>query len=98
MGILARVLSVLAIVGLGLALFLLEDSARSAGWTEARRIEADLQTLQQVNLGLEEEVERIEAEVKTLENRRTGIQLLEKAARENFGYIKNGEVLVVLPD
>jgi cell division protein FtsB len=62
---------------------------------EARRLEGELTELQGVNRTLQARNAELTRTLESLHSRNT---LLEKVARDDLGYIKEGEIVVILPD
>jgi len=85
---------VLALV-IGMAAFIGVADINEREMTETHRLQGELETLKQVNRGLAAKNRRLE---RNLEALKTNPLVLEQAAREDFGYIRDGEIVVVLPE
>lgn len=63
-------------------------------WSEEARVEATLESLLATNRAMQAENKRLQRLAEALER---DSAVLEQAAREELGYIRDGEVVVVVP-
>jgi len=90
-----RILNVVLLVVV-IALIATVMLGRSSGDSDGEvvRLQAELETLRGVNETLASQNRELE---QTREMLQTSNDLLEQAAREDLGFIKDGEIVVVLP-
>jgi len=89
------ILICLATVVASVSGFLVFADSAGTEWTEDRMLRSELETLLQVNLGLVSQNRRLSRDLRALKNNPV---VIEKAAREDFGYIKEGEIVVILDE
>ncbi len=82
-----------AVAGL-LALLLVTD-LHTVGWDHAAGLEAELDTLQQENALLRARNVALERVAAVPDD---DLVWMEKVIREDLGYVRDGEIIVVLPD
>ena len=82
----------LAILVIGVALLLGHPDTR--GWSETSRIQSELEALCATNRALRTENQRLSVQVEALKDNPA---FLEQVAREDLGYIRDGEVVVIVP-
>ena len=75
------------------AMVIVGDAARSSR-SDTGRFEERLETLQNVNAEVRTRTRLLD---RTLRSLRTKPALLEQEAREDLGFIRDGEVVVILP-
>ena len=78
----------------GLVLTLVAGDMARGTWPENVRLQNELDTLQKVNAAIRAQNAGLERSLKSL---KSNPALLEQAAREDLGFIRDGEVVVVLP-
>lgn len=79
----------------GLVALLLVADLHAVGWDRTAGLEAELDTLQQENALLRANNARLERVVAVPKDDRLW---MEKVIREDLGYVRDGEVIVVLPN
>ncbi len=62
-------------------------------WSETARLEGQLESLRAANRAMQAENQRLERLVKALKD---DPEVLEKVARDDLGYIRDGEVVVIV--
>lgn len=83
---------VLLVVAVSVGLVLWDQPARDA--SEEARLEAELESLRSVNRAMSAENQRLKRLAEALQNNPA---VIEQVAREDFGYIRDGEVVVIVP-
>lgn len=79
----------------GLLALLLVTDLHAGGWDRSAALEAELDTLQQVNAELRARNQALERVTGVPQDDRVW---MEKVIREDLGYVRDGEVIVVLPE
>lgn len=79
----------------GLVALLLVADLHAGGWDRTAALEAELDTLQQENALLRANNARLERVVAVPKDDHLW---MEKVIREDLGYVRDGEVIVVLPN
>lgn len=86
---------VVGLIAAGLIALLLVSDLHPAGWDRAAGLEAELDTLQQENALLRARNVELSRVVSVPQDDQVW---MEKIIREDLGYVREGEVIVVLPN
>lgn len=84
----------LVLVVLGASLGLAFWSSPTGDWSEDARVEAELESLRAGNRAMRAENQRLGRLVEALKD---DPAVIEQVAREDLGYIRDGEVVVIVP-
>lgn len=82
------------VLGVGLLGAMVAGDVGRAGGFETARLENELDTMEKVNAGIRARNRDLDGSLKALKSNQG---LLEQTAREDLGFIRDGEVVVILP-
>ncbi len=86
--------TLVAIAVLAASAGLVRWAPRADDWSEDARMEAELESLRAENRALRAENQRMSRVVEALKD---DPAVIEQVAREDLGYIRDGEVVVIVP-
>lgn len=82
------------VIGAALLLVLIAGDVARSGWSQTDRLQGEIDRLEGLNAAIASQNRDL---TRSLTSLRKNGALLEQAAREDLGYIRDGEVVVVLP-